>query len=131
MTQNLAYYEKRKSRFWNKRGSSHKYILIKKYCILARKSHFSYVTLSNGFKVKFLLSVYLSVPGNVMFMTFQFCILKEQGSLWLKTKNILKKAVAAWLRGKEQWRAVLFAGFWCAMVSSKTDSIKRFSNFNF
>ena len=74
-------------------------------------------------------SVQLSVPGNVMFMTFQFWILKEQGSLWLKTKNILKK-VAGWLRGKEQWRAVVFAGL-CAMVSLKTHSIKRFSNFNF
>ena len=56
-------------------------ILIKVYCILARKCHFSYLTLRNGFKANFLLSVYLLVPGNVMFMTFQFCLLKEQGSL--------------------------------------------------
>ena len=50
------------------------------YCILARKCHFSYLTLSNGFKANFLLSL-VTVPGNVMFMTFQFCLLKEQGGL--------------------------------------------------
>ena len=49
------------------------------YCILARKCNFSYLTLSNGFKIFFSL---LSVPGNViMFMTFQFCLLKEQEGL--------------------------------------------------